>query len=139
MHRVIFFGPPDEKWWSFASSVLEQAGRQTLSLPPGFLNLAPISPLSREDLFLVSPAEGSLPSDCLAELFAKLGPVRVVIIDGRLDFARAGDATRGCAVGYVAQPWSPETLLNLVRTHQDREPPDRFALDRRFGEWRHTG
>jgi DNA-binding NtrC family response regulator len=136
MGKIILVGTP-EPWGNFATKTLQQAGLEVRALPQAdFLDSTLARSLTRRDLLVVSPGADQLPSEELGPLLRHLGPVRILVLDGRADYSRAGDAYRGGAVGYSAIPLNREGLLELVRSCADREPPDRITIDRRFGAWR---
>ncbi len=136
MGRIILIGAP-EPWERFASMALREAGLDVRSLPhEEFLESTLAQTITGRDLMVVSPPGDQLPSTELGPLFRHLGPVRVLVVDRRADYSRAGDAMRGGAVGYGATPWNREGLLQLVGSCISKEPPDRTAIDRRFGAWR---
>jgi|SRR5882724_9231914 len=138
MNRIILVGAP-EPWERFARPILEEEEKiPTVSFAEerDLLDSTLAGTITSEDLMVLSPTKGRLPSAELAPMFHRLGPVRVLVVDGRFDYMRMGDAVRGCAVGYEAMPWNREKLIELVETYDELEPPDRSAIDRRFGPWR---
>lgn len=136
MGRIVLIGTP-EPWGCFASTTLREHGLDVRSLPQEeFLDSTLARTITSRDLMVVSPPGDQLPSAELSSLFRHLGPVRVLVVDRRAHYSRAGDALRGGAVGYGALPWNREGLLELVNSCAGKEPPDRIAIDRRFGEWR---
>ncbi len=136
MGRIILVGAP-ESWERFAREALEAAGKSTVSLPQDkILDSTLGRTISRNDLMIFSPSEGHLPSSDLGMLFRAFGPLRILVVDSHEDYTRAGDALRGCAVGYEVRPWNEERLVRLVEDYQSEEPPDPYTLDRRFGPCR---
>jgi hypothetical protein len=136
MGRIILIGTP-EPWERFASTALREAGLDVRSLPQEeFLDSTLARTVTGRDLMVVSPPGDQLPSAELGALFRHLGPVRVLVVDRRAGYSRASDALRGGAIGYGPIPWNREGLLELVDSCVDKEPPDRIAIDRRFGAWR---
>lgn len=136
MGRIILVGAP-EQWRRFASTALQEEGLEVRALPQkDFLDSTLARAITRRDLMVVNPPDDQLPSAELGAFFRHLGPVRILVLEGCADYSRAGDAFRGGAIGYGAIPWSREELLELVHSCADKEPPDRIAIDRRFGAWR---
>lgn len=135
MRRVILVGTSD-RWEHFAEMALRLEELEPVHFLPEQL-LDPAFPIriDDQDLMLLSPLEGQRPSVLLERLFQKLGPVRVVVVDSRADYARLGDALRACAVAYAPRPWNREELLKLIEDNRDRELPHPVTLDRRFGPW----
>jgi DNA-binding NtrC family response regulator len=136
MNKIILVGAC-KAWERFARPVLEEK-RPTFSFTEedDFLNSTLVGKITQDDLMVLNPADNQMPSEELSRLFRQLGPVRVLVVDGRFDYARLGDAMRGCAVGYEALPWNREKLIQLVETCERSEPPAWSDIDRRFGLWR---
>jgi hypothetical protein len=136
MSRIILVDAP-ESWAQFASAALEKAGKDVYSLTcDQFFGSTLASAMTQRDLLMLVSTRDQLPSSGLGPLFRYLGPVRVLVIDSCADFSRAGDALRGGAVGYSRLHWNRRDLLKLVDSCEKIEPPDRIAIDRRFGSWR---
>jgi hypothetical protein len=136
MNKIVMVGVP-ESWAHFARPILEKMARLfSFQDEQELLSSALAQQVTSDDLMVLSPTEGRPPSSELAALFRRLGPVRVLVVDGRFDYARLGDAMRGCAVGYEERPWDREQLIQLIDTYGNQEPPDQYAIDRRFGSWR---
>jgi hypothetical protein len=139
MNKIILLGAP-ESWTHFARPILEKkACLFSFQDEEDFLASNLAQQVTGDDLMVLSPREGRPPSVDLAPLFHHLGPVRVLVVDGRFDYARLGDAKRGCAIGYEARPWDREKLSQLIETYEDQAPPDQYTLDQRFGPWRAVG
>ncbi|HWM91965.1 MAG TPA: hypothetical protein VN493_14465 [Thermoanaerobaculia bacterium] len=135
MKNIILVGAP-KAWESFVRPVLEEKGRIfSFAEEEDFLDSTLAEKVSRDDLMVLSPTEDQLPSAELAQLFRRLGPMRILVLDGRFDYARLGDAMRGCAIGYEARPWNRETVLQIVEKYMRSELPEWSAIDRRFGLW----
>ena len=136
MDKIILVGA-SKAWESFARPILEEKG-QTFSFAEeeDFLESTLTGKITRDDLMVLNPTDNQMPSTELSRLFHRLGPVRVLVVDGRFDYVRLGDAMRGCAVGYEALPWNREKLIQLVELCERSEPPAWSDIDRRFGLWR---
>ena len=140
--NTIFLMGTDDSWKRFAADELRVAGFDPVSVPDevALETLLLDDELGRDcDLVVLSATDTRPPSALIRPIFERLGPVRILVIDGRPDFERQGDAMRAEAVAYDRRLWGREPLVKLVRTCSRQRPPDPSAIDRRFGAWRQAG
>lgn len=126
MGKIVLVGKND--WTRFAHNVLRAKGVSTVRRSeqnPG--------KVSAQDLVVLSAGPEGSPSSKMGDLFRKLGPLRILVMDARDDFRRAGDAARAHAVGYEPQSWDRDKLLEIIAQYEGAKPPDEGAIERRFG------
>lgn len=124
--RIVLVG--DNSWTDFAASTLREVGEATVVYPedsPGAMTC--------QDLVILSPSTDHLPSQTIGLLMSARGPLRILVVDVRADYARAGDAARACAIGYQLCTWNRQHLIDAIDCHRQARLPDEGAIARRFG------
>ena len=130
MRRVQVVGEITD-WTRFAIESVRAAGKDIAHVDDD-----KIESIDHEDLVVLVPDEEEQVSASIGELLTQLGPVRIVVMDSREDYRRAGDAMRACAVGYETRPWNRRELLRLLEEYAHTLAPEVDSIERRFGQWR---